>query len=399
MAQFNDFDEMSQDLPRRFGINSECERCAKLSAVEEYLAGQLEAVRREVKNGHSGCSNNNTKNSSSNGGGGIGADVEIRESDIAEDGQFDYGNEAQRDVDKVIENLEGAGEAESEATITSAVETPVQDYHCTKEQAVGKEEDATSAQVTRDTTSAAETTEDSSHTCDICKKTFATDAAFARHVDVSHRRIMQQVADINSKKEKKVKDRSRDADVVSHKCHVCDCIFASPLSLAHHAKAAGHEMKEESRCKVKSCGLTFPVRSELKRHENTVHSSVHECAHCGKKFPKRHSRDTHVNSVHLKLRPFRCQTCGKDFAQKTNLSTHDRIFHRKVRYSCRYCPREFSTLGSGLHKHVARVHLGIRNHKCDRCGKVFADAKALTVHKAAACLSKTADGSQKANLP
>lgn len=114
-----------------------------------------------------------------------------------------------------------------------------------------------------------------------------------------------------------------------------------------------------------------------KTHE-TTHTRQHECGDCKKKFYTEKTLERHRDKVQHNLP---CDTCGKLCRDKHALNKHQESHMRVKSHVCDYddCPRGFRT-ASELAKHKKCVHLGIKDHKCDECGKEFARKDKLNRH-------------------
>ena len=56
--------------------------------------------------------------------------------------------------------------------------------------------------------------------------------------------------------------------------------------------------------KCDSCGKTFSIAGDLKKHINAIHNHQkdHKCNACGKSFPFPRDLKKHINSVHNRLK-------------------------------------------------------------------------------------------------
>ena len=74
--------------------------------------------------------------------------------------------------------------------------------------------------------------------------------------------------------------------------------------------------------------------------------------------------------------PHKCQYCGKCFANNGKLDLHVDIFHE---FKCELC-NEFFFMESALNVHMNSVHEGQKNYKCDYCEKSFGSKQVLEKH-------------------
>ncbi|KAH7644391.1 zinc finger protein 41 [Dermatophagoides farinae] len=119
-------------------------------------------------------------------------------------------------------------------------------------------------------------------------------------------------------------------------CPKCSFKFESEAILNSHLKT--HVPGREQICEL--CGNLFTRKSDLDRHNRTVHSDVKrlfKCQFCNYacslelslqktytytfKRSFRHDRDRHMQT-HTNERPYYCKDCNINFRQKYNLSRH-----------------------------------------------------------------------------
>ena len=68
------------------------------------------------------------------------------------------------------------------------------------------------------------------------------------------------------------------------------------------------------------------------------------------------SLKSHIRTVHDGLREFKCEQCGKFFSQPMSLKTHIRTVHEgRKDYICTTCEKSFKH-SKNLRKHIAAVH-------------------------------------------
>lgn len=144
------------------------------------------------------------------------------------------------------------------------------------------------------------------------------------------------------------KNRKKATTKQSLSCPKCSFKFESEAILNSHLKT--HVPGREQICEL--CGNLFTRKSDLDRHNRTVHSDVkrlfkcqfcnyacslelslqkhilihsndrlYGCDHCAKRFYQRHDRDRHMQT-HTNERPYYCKDCNINFRQKYNLSRH-----------------------------------------------------------------------------
>eukprot|EP00116_Pleurobrachia_bachei_P010767 sb/3471029/ len=152
--------------------------------------------------------------------------------------------------------------------------------------------------------------------------------------------------------------------------------------------------------------MSFDKHNFLKRHM-TTHSGVkkHACKHCGQLFSQRTNMLTHerrhtefkckykgctvkkrseeelfdhIRNEHP-VKDFKCNQCPMSFAAVSILKIHKRSHSDSRPFHCDICEKTFKKQ-CHVKDHKDRVHLGIKPHVCQVCGKGFADKRDLTRH-------------------
>lgn len=109
------------------------------------------------------------------------------------------------------------------------------------------------------------------------------------------------------------------------------------------------------------------------------------CPHCGALVRgKKGNLNRHVANMHEKLRLFKCVEpgCERKFQTKSNLARHEKSVHKDRRYSCTACPRSFKS-EQDIVKHVAIAHSSeAKPCACEMCGGCFGRRSELNRHMA-----------------
>ena len=223
--------------------------------------------------------------------------------------------------------------------------------------------------------------------CDVCGKSFSRADNLKRHINSIH----------NALKDHK------------YRCDECGKHYRSKIKLNMHKKSV-HGEKKLFQCET--CENSFPSSKRLLYHVMSIHEGLrpHKCVSCEKAFVKEKSLNEHIKVFHTDQRDHPCNHCEKKFALKKRLRTHIKDAHGDNVYICEICSSAFNTT-SGLKGHIKRfheddtyycmvvcsqcgksmrnnyltqhmriVHEGIRNSKCDVCGKLFSQASKLKIH-------------------
>ncbi|CAB0036978.1 unnamed protein product [Trichogramma brassicae] len=131
------------------------------------------------------------------------------------------------------------------------------------------------------------------------------------------------------------------------------------------------------------CEKKFGYKSDLVRHQKTVHESRkgYACDNCEKKFGYQWILLLHQKTVHEGRKDFACDNCEKKFGQKVHLLVHQRTVHDgRKDYACDRCERKYGR-SSDLIRHQNIVHEGRKDYACDRCKKKFGQKKYLLGHQ------------------
>jgi hypothetical protein len=83
-----------------------------------------------------------------------------------------------------------------------------------------------------------------------------------------------------------------------------------------------------------SATVRFSKNQSLRNHKARIHegktSKDFECPKCHKWFSQKSNLTKHDKTVHLKLRDHVCEVCGRAFGENCKLQLHIRIKHDKV---------------------------------------------------------------------
>ena len=103
--------------------------------------------------------------------------------------------------------------------------------------------------------------------------------------------------------------------------------IAPPSPLPQHLppqKPSSIKKTKPRRFACPKCPSRFAIRSNLKRHLNTVHFDIRafRCEVCHAAFGLKHNLRTHIRAKHERKRPFECEDCGANFGYKQVLKNH-----------------------------------------------------------------------------
>ena len=90
----------------------------------------------------------------------------------------------------------------------------------------------------------------------------------------------------------------------------------------------------------------------------------------------------HIKSIHEGIKEYKCEYCGKEFDKKNNLKKHIIGVHEEstenYNFVCDFCAKRFYS-SSHLKRHVLQHH-SENKEKCPICGKTFSVANVLRRH-------------------
>ena len=196
----------------------------------------------------------------------------------------------------------------------------------------------------------------------------------------------------NNKKNKKEKNKKNR----SYPCEKCQKNFSSSSTLHKHIRNI-HLGEKNFQCEI--CQKSFSQNHELKSHVKRKHpkdgevSEKFDCDQCSKQFSGKQILNRHIYEQHTNPdeKKFHCDLCKKSFHRQSQLRTHVKTKHEEKSESekakvkkpvekteCPICKAIFDK--THLKRHLRTVHEGIRDYKCEHCGKEFTEKKGLVCH-------------------
>ncbi|XP_050676688.1 zinc finger and BTB domain-containing protein 17-like isoform X11 [Leptidea sinapis] len=164
-------------------------------------------------------------------------------------------------------------------------------------------------------------------------------------------------------------------------CLYCSAGFINKSSLELHE---GRHKKGEHRCKF--CPKIFETASKKQNHERRSHLCVDrlsKCWHCGERFSGHRRKQLHMQDVHGIPMPVKekvlCKICNKYYPDKNVYNKHMRRVHLvEKNHKCNFCEKEFFVVKE-LNQHLV-THTGEKNFQCYYCMKAFGRKSTLREH-------------------
>lgn len=159
-----------------------------------------------------------------------------------------------------------------------------------------------------------------------------------------------------------------------HICSYCGLAFSKFVNLRAHI--TNHHKEDSQVCT--ECNATFQTKPRLLTHMARYHGTkISKCRHCDETFTTPYQRSKHMVEKHDL--EFRCPHCNKVFPKNSTMKSHVRRVHlREKNVQCDVCFDKFFD-NALLRLHMVK-HEGLRNFKCDYCGKAFLWLKNLRAH-------------------
>ena len=104
----------------------------------------------------------------------------------------------------------------------------------------------------------------------------------------------------------------------------------------------------------------------------TVNVEDRMCSLCQKAFSSAHILRSHIKSTHIGEMSHKCDVCGKSYAEAAGLKIHKRSHEQGEKYECETCGKEYISLGRlNEHKKSHRLATQHTDSTCVTCKKIF----------------------------
>lgn len=146
-----------------------------------------------------------------------------------------------------------------------------------------------------------------------------------------------------------------------------------------------HQFENELKCFICEAKLSSKYNLHLHKRKH-LDRVVYSCTICLSLVvgTRNHSHHMYKHGLRKKNREeeagrFECHYCQKVFPHKSSLPAHFKQHLNKERVPCPQCTLTFASKGN-LTQHIKQIHLNIRKHICELCGKAFGHPHNLKSH-------------------
>ena len=159
-------------------------------------------------------------------------------------------------------------------------------------------------------------------------------------------------------------------------CENCDYLTARKGDLQSH-KMNNHKEEEQDRLNCMIWGKKFIIRQMLVKHVKVKQICIrYKCNLCCSDFTESTDLTRHIATVHLGIKEHACNYCESTFILENNLKVHFNTVHLKMK------PFKwtFTMCDNNLKQHITSVHGREKNFKCTMCHKAYPGGNRLKIH-------------------
>ncbi|XP_055523257.1 transcription factor grauzone-like isoform X2 [Wyeomyia smithii] len=202
------------------------------------------------------------------------------------------------------------------------------------------------------------TEEDLKYKCDRCPKVFVRELKYKRHMqdheDCDNQRIKCDECGKMFKSHHilymHVRKKHREPQFV---CDICAKAFHLQSEFKRHK--IEHENPDQLKMQCQHCLRWFKNREYWRAHVRMHVVGEVKCDLCGRMSPNLRAHRAHVKNAHG-VRNKKCNWCGKCFNKDINLREHVASRHTgDMLYTCSFCPKTFNS-NANMHSHRKKMH-------------------------------------------
>ena len=119
----------------------------------------------------------------------------------------------------------------------------------------------------------------------------------------------------------------------------------------HQCRTGGDLLQK---CPLPNCRSSFRTESELKRHLLIHNNDLKQCQYCPFKYNCSAAYKIHLNR-HFGIKDFKCDQCGKLFISNLHLNKHYAM-HEGIIYHCLLCDGYKASSRNAMNNHLRRKH-------------------------------------------
>ena len=233
-----------------------------------------------------------------------------------------------------------------------------------------------------------------------CSQKYLDSQILKRHITKAHSigntKFLFEEEQIVSKEKKFDDVKQEQGGEVKKEVLVCpyeECgkYYTNAISLDQHDKSNHlnekldsppnrHEKQEpENNCKSLEKVELVEKNEKAKKITSSDPKYRKMCPICGKTYATKNKLEIHI-SRHSNERNFICEKCSNTFKNHADLLSHDLSSHGEL-IPCNECGKPFTA--PFLRRHIAKIHVGIKNNICNTCGKAFYSKQRLYKHEIA----------------
>ena len=241
--------------------------------------------------------------------------------------------------------------------------------------------------------------------CDQCPKVLKDERKRKAHIDAVHKGLKKfkcncgmafawessrryhwkvythHAAPIEANVDDPLEGEAKNDGDVQYPCDSCDLVFFDKNAMLDHCIDV-HNPKPFA-CNI--CNAKYNREHALKRHIEEVHErnmKFDVCPICKKGFRKAEFIPLHIAAVHDGLKNFKCDQCDKSFKYPGTLRGHMKTIHqgkKPAAIPCDICDKLFASKKT-LKEHVQFIHEKKPIAVCPHCNKGYGTRKGLEVH-------------------